>query len=70
MKNDTKRALDPETKYHLAGWILFVICAFFFLAASWRSGDWLTFIGSVLFLIACILFMIPLLRNGPAEEDR
>ncbi|MBT4289193.1 MAG: hypothetical protein HOD92_17850 [Deltaproteobacteria bacterium] len=52
-----------ELIYHLVGWILFIICAFFFLASSWQSRDTLTFIGSVLFLIACFAFVIPLIES-------
>jgi uncharacterized membrane protein YhhN len=63
-----KTSENPETRYHMAGWILFVICALFFIAASFRSGDWLTFIGSILFLFACIVFMIPLFRPGSPER--
>lgn len=58
---------DEQNKWelmsHLVGWILFIVCAFFFLAASWQSGDTLTFIGSILFLVACFAFVIPLVRS-------
>ena len=51
-----------ELKYHLAGWILFIICAIFFLASSVKNHDVLSFIGSILFLIACVVFLIPLVE--------
>jgi len=63
-----KTSENPEIRYHLAGWILFVICAVFFLAASWKSGDWLAFSGSVVFLVACLVFMVPLFRSVTAAS--
>jgi hypothetical protein len=57
-----------DLKYQLVGWILFIVCAIFFIASSLKNGDTLTFIGSIIFLIACIIFLIPLVktikRNG------
>jgi Ca2+/Na+ antiporter len=65
---DNKMGL--ELKYQLTGWILFIICAIFFIAASLKNHDTLTFIGGVIFLIACIVFLIPLVRpNEKAGED-
>ncbi len=52
-----------DLKYQLMGWILFIVCAIFFIASSLKNGDILTFIGSVIFLIACVVFLIPLLRT-------
>lgn len=49
-----------EMKYHLVGWGLFILCAFFFIAASARNGDTLTFVGSIVFFVACLAFVIPL----------
>jgi hypothetical protein len=43
---------DRETKFHLWGWILFLLCAGFFIA------------GSIIFLIACVIFIIPLVIKG------
>jgi hypothetical protein len=52
-----------DLKYQLLGWILFIVCAIFFIASSLKNGDILTFIGSVIFLIACVIFLIPLFRT-------
>jgi hypothetical protein len=41
------------------GWVLFIFSAFGFIASSWRSGDVLGLIGGVLFLLACVVFLIP-----------
>jgi predicted membrane channel-forming protein YqfA (hemolysin III family) len=63
MKENQKNQIGQEIKYELAGWILFIICAIFFVASSLKNHDILTFIGSVIFLIACIVFLIPLVRS-------
>ncbi|MGB0384417.1 MAG: cytochrome oxidase subunit III [Ardenticatenaceae bacterium] len=41
------------------GWVLFIISALFFMAASWRSGDMVSFLGGLFFLIACFVFLLP-----------
>lgn len=42
-------------------WMWFVLGVYlFFLAASIKSGDTLYLIGSIVFFIACIFFIIPL----------
>ncbi|MFC1956103.1 hypothetical protein ACFLWZ_06250 [Chloroflexota bacterium] len=57
--NDRNR----ERKFHLWGWILFLVCAGFFIAAGIVSGSVPTLIGSIIFLGGCIVFIIPLLKN-------
>jgi len=57
-----------EIKYQVAGWILFIICALLFIASSWRNHDTLTFIGSIIFLIACIVFLIPIFKPQKAKQ--
>ena len=49
-------------KFETAGWVIFVWSALFFLAATIKSGDTLSIVGSALFLAACIVFMVPLLN--------
>ena len=53
-----------ERKYNLWGWILFVVCAGFFIASALQNGDVLYLIGSIVFLLACIVFIIPLVSGG------
>jgi len=50
-----------DLKYQLWGWILFIVCAIFFIVSSIRMGDGLMLAGSLFFLVACFLFLIPLL---------
>jgi hypothetical protein len=52
-----------ERRAAIIGWTLFVVSACLFLASSLRSGDLLAAGGSVFFLVACIVFLIPLLRS-------
>jgi membrane protein YdbS with pleckstrin-like domain len=51
-----------EVKFNLLGWILFVVCAVLFMASSIRNHDIIALAASIVFLIACVVFMIPLLR--------
>ena len=71
MKKTQQNQIGQEIKLQLLGWILFIICAIFFIASGLKNHDILTFIGSVIFLIACIVFLIPLVRlNKKAKNDK
>ncbi len=50
-------------RFQLCGWILFIISAIFFIASSIRAGDMLSLAGGLFFLVACLVFMVPLLSN-------
>ena len=52
-----------DVTYQLWGWILFIVCAFIFIASSIRMGDGWMLAGSLFFLVACFLFLIPLLKK-------
>ena len=54
---------NNDLKFQLWGWILFIVCAFIFIASSIRMGDGLMLVGSLFFLVACFLFLIPLLTK-------
>ena len=70
MKENQENQIGKEIKYQLTGWILFILCAIFFIASSLKNGDTLTFIGSVIFLIACMVFLVPLFKTiKKAEND-
>jgi energy-coupling factor transporter transmembrane protein EcfT len=69
MKEIQENQKEQEGKLQLMGWILFVLCAFFFIASSLKNRDTLTLIGSVLFLISCIVFIIPLVRKMKNSEN-
>ena len=67
MKSDHGKS---EMKYQMWGWILFIICALFFIGAGVQNRDFLTTVGSVVFLAACIAFLIPLIRNHNNKDRR
>ena len=52
----------------LWGWILFLACAVLFLVAAVENGDWKTALGSALFLISCILFLVVLVGDNKRES--
>ena len=55
---------SAKAKYQLAGWLLFILCALCYMASSWRNQDTLAFMGSILFLLACVVFLLPLVMTG------
>ena len=62
---------DKDVPFHLAGWVLFVICAFLFLYVAVRDSDLLMGLASLVFLAGCIAFLIPLIRkdkDAPPES--
>jgi hypothetical protein len=63
MGTKQENKIEPEIKYQLSGWILFIICAILFMTSSLKNQDTLTFIGSVIFFVACIIFIIPLVKS-------
>lgn len=69
MKEIQKNHKEQENMLHLVGWILFVLCALFFIASSLKNQDTLTLIGSLLFLLSCIVFIIPLVRKMKNSEN-
>jgi hypothetical protein len=60
MKAESKNIEATQVKYQILGWILFLLCAVFYFASSLRSEDILSLIGSVIFLFACVVFIVPL----------
>ena len=59
MKKDNRRL-------ERAGWVLFTLCAIFYIAANIRVGDWLSLLGSIFFLLACLVFFLTLNNGGEA----
>lgn len=58
------RRITREVRFHVLGWLLFVVCALIFIAAGLRDGDILILTGSIVFLLACFAFLVPLLFPG------
>jgi hypothetical protein len=57
-----------QHRFQLWGWILFIASAIFFMASSIRAGDPLSLIGGAFFLLACFIFMAPLLNQLAASH--
>lgn len=55
--------------YQFSGWVLFVFSAFFFIATSVRAGDMPGLIGGLFFLIACFVFLVPLVSTMLSDTD-
>jgi uncharacterized membrane protein YtjA (UPF0391 family) len=62
-----------ELKLQLWGWIVFIICSVLFIVSGIRNRDVLSIVASVLFLVGCVIFMIPLvttmMRNRTDETS-
>lgn len=63
---------EREVRYHFAGWVLFILCAILFLFSALRVGDGVLALASLIFLLGCVLFLIPLLfpHTEPGEVRR
>ncbi len=46
--------------FEIAGWVIFLVSAAMFTASGIRAGDVFSTAGSVLFLGACFVFLVPL----------
>jgi hypothetical protein len=55
---------SKDSRLQRYGWSLFIVCAFFFIADGITARSPLTIAASVIFLVGCVLFLIPLLRRG------
>ena len=55
-------------QFNVCDWILFVLSALGYGWASFRAGDVFSLIASLLFLIACLVFLVPLLANRPGKN--
>ncbi len=68
MTNDNRK---QGIKRQLLGWILFMACDVLFIVSSIRNRDVYSLVASILFLIGCVLFVVPLARaimGGPTGE--
>ena len=49
--------------FDVAGWVLFIASAVGFIVSAWRSGDCAALVGGWLFLLACFVFLWPLVQD-------
>lgn len=57
-------------KLQLIGWGLFILCSIFYIISSLHMQDWFYLAGSIVFLIACIIFMLALLKKKNDKDDK
>ncbi|MEM8971920.1 MAG: hypothetical protein AAGD43_07665 [Pseudomonadota bacterium] len=55
-------------RFNVCGWILFVLSALGYCWSSIQAGDPVSLIASLLFLIACLVFLVPLMANRPNQR--
>jgi choline-glycine betaine transporter len=60
---------NKDLKAQLWGWVLFVICAVLFTLSGVRARDILAIAASIIFLLGCAIFMIPLVK-AIAHDDQ
>jgi hypothetical protein len=54
--------------FELAGLICFIISAVFFIVVGIRIEDYLSVIGSIIWIFACLLWLIPLLARRNSKK--
>lgn len=57
------RKQERESRFQIFGWVLFLVCSVFFIVSSAVAGSPWGLIGSVLFLLGCVVFLIPYLSG-------
>ncbi len=60
--------MSRERKFNLWGWLLFIVCAIFFIASAAVNGDMLYLVGSIVLLLACLIFIFPLVIKRIKEK--
>ena len=58
-----------ERTYQLWGWTLFVMSSFAYMYSSFMAGDMVALLGSVIFFLACLIFLIPFLPTRQADDQ-
>jgi hypothetical protein len=57
MEREVNGMRTKGRRIELVGWALFTLCAVLYSAANIRARDWLSLAGSILFFLACIVFI-------------
>ncbi|QGX98170.1 hypothetical protein EI983_07715 [Roseovarius faecimaris] len=52
-------------RLNFTGWLLFTVSACLFLWTTWHAGDLVGILASLAFLVACIVFLIPVWVHRP-----
>ena len=63
--------MSPRTvwTFNFTGWVLFTVSALFFLWGTFKAGDVIGILASLAFLIACIVFLVPVWVLRPGRKD-
>ena len=56
-------------RFNFTGWLLFTASALFFTWATVLAEDLISVIASLLFLIACLVFLVPVWRLRPPRDS-
>ena len=56
-----------RSTFEIAGWIVFLLCAICFVITS--VGSFWGMTGSLLFLLGCVLFLVPYFVKMQDEEE-
>ena len=59
--------MTPRTVwyYNFAGWVLFTLSALGFTWTTWKAGDMIGLAASLFFLVACLVFLVPVWAHRP-----
>jgi hypothetical protein len=62
--------MSPRTVwyYNFAGWLLFTLSALAFLWGALKAQDITGIIASLLFLVACLVFLVPVWVHRPTRH--
>ncbi|TRZ49862.1 MAG: cytochrome oxidase subunit III [Dehalococcoidia bacterium] len=53
------RKQGRESQFQIFGWVLFLACSILFIVDSIAAGSPWGLVGSVFFLLGCVIFLIP-----------
>ncbi|MEE9428877.1 MAG: hypothetical protein V3V25_12090 [Paracoccaceae bacterium] len=54
--------MKDET-YQIIGLVGFILAGLIFIAVGLRSGDFLTVLGSIIWTVSCVIWMIPIIHS-------
>ena len=62
--------MSPRSAWTLTffGWVLFTVSAIFFCVGAVRDGGIIELVASWSFLLACVVFMVPVVMNRPRRD--
>ncbi len=53
--------MTRNEQLELVGWVLFILCALLYVATSLESQNTTSLLASLVFLVACFFFIVPLI---------